>query len=68
MKWKTAAFLILLVFMANIFATTLTIPVAASEDPTPDTFDFGGSFVPCDDPPGGGDPVPGGPGPGGDGD
>jgi hypothetical protein len=62
MKWKTAAFFVLLIFTVSAFVITSTVPVFAGEDPEIDTYtvDFGGDSVqPL------GDPVPGG-GPGGD--
>ena len=62
MKWKTTAFLVLLIFTASAFAVTSTLPVMADDSPNIETYavDFGGGPVqPLD-----GDDVPGGGGPG----
>lgn len=58
MKWKTAAFMVLLVFTASAFAVTSTLPVMADSSLTLDiyTFNPGGPIVPL------GDRIPGGPG------
>ena len=60
-KWKTAAFLILMLAAYSAFAVTSTMPTMAEGSPTPSTPNSGTPIAPLD-----GDPIPGGPNPGGD--